>query len=300
MSLVDRRKPSAEEYAGFKERFKNWGRWGKDDEFGTLNFITDETRRKAAGLIVLGRTISCADPVATMPGPRNPNPAQHYMKITSRGSTDYVGSYYHGVANTHLDALCHVFADEQHLYNGQPTSEVTTDGARVGSIENWRHGIVTRGVLYDIPRLRGTDYVDPSAPVQGWELEDAAKAEGIVPTAGDAVLVRTGKVPFLRANPNTGTAHTPGVDASVLEFLHAYDAALFGADMTEVRAEGYPPLQIHSITIPFMGLPLLDNANLQELSEVCAQQGRWEFQFVIAPLVVIGGTGSLVNPLAMF
>ena len=299
MSLKDRTPPTKEEYEGYRERFKNWGRWGPQDEFGTLNFITDETRKEAAGLVQLGRTVSCSDPLATQPGPRTPHPAQHYMKISSHGSTDYVGAYYHGVSYTHLDALCHIFTDEGRLYGDRPSTEVTSEGARTCSVENWRNGIVTRGVLYDIPRLRKTDYVEPGAPVQAWDLEDAAAAQGIVPQAGDAVLVRTGKVPFLAANPGAGMTNTPAVDASVLEFLHDTEAALFGADMTEVRG-GPLRLAIHGVTIPYMGLPLLDNANLQMLSEVCAQLGRWEFQFVIAPLVVTGGTGSLVNPIAIF
>lgn len=300
MSIPHRVSPTREEYETYKVKFSNWGRWGPEDELGTLNFITDEKRLQSARLVQLGKAVCCADPLATRPGPRNPNPAQHYMKLTSHGSTDYIGTAYHGVANTHIDALCHVFTQDGQMYNGRPGSDVTSDGARSGSIDNWRRGIVTRGVLYDIPRVRGVPFVSPDAPVERWDLEDAAVSQGIRPEAGDVVLVRTGKVPFLEANPGIAMGGTPGIGVSVLEFLHETDAAMFGADMTEVRGAANIPLAIHSVTIPYMGLPLLDNANLQELSEVCAGLSRWEFQFIIAPLVVVGGTGSPVNPIALF
>jgi kynurenine formamidase len=308
MSLASRTPPTAEEYASFKERFSNWGRWGADDQLGTLNFITPDVRRAAAGLVREGRSVSCARPLATervASGPRNPQPADHKMNILgAMGCSDYVGVSYHGFINTHIDGLCHIFTPDGQLYNGRPKSAITAEGARTNSVDFWRDGIVTRGVLYDVVRHRAVDYVPFEAPVHGWELEDIAKAEGVSPRAGDAVLIRAGCDAFWAANPDFAEPWAgPGIHASVLEFLHAHDASLLGWDLMEAAGQGEygaPALPIHSIAIPYMGMPLVDNASFESLAPMCAELGRWEFQFVIAPLYVVGGTGSPANPIAVF
>ena len=303
MGLKDRTPPSVEEYAGYRERFSNWRRWGDEDELGTLNHITADVRLAAAALVREGRTVSCANPIATTPGPRNPNPAQHFMRVTPAASMDYIGVSYHGYVNTHIDALCHIFGAEGELYNGRPASDVTTQGALSCSVDHWREGIVTRGVLYDIPRLRGMPHVTLDAPVHGWDLEDAAAAQGVEPRPGDAVLVRSGAEAWFASHPvvPTPAEPTPGVHASALEFLHEYSASLLGWDLMEASGQPYDArLPVHMTAIPYMGMPLLDNGNFERLAEVCAELGRWEFQFVIAPLVVVGGTGSPVNPIAVF
>ena len=303
MGLADRTPPTVSQYDAYRERYSNWGRWGDDDQLGTLNHITEETRRSAAALVTEGRSVTCALPLAKTPDPMNPNPAQHFMRINPGGAMDYIGVSYHGFVNTHIDALCHMFADDGQLYNGRPSSEITTDGAKTNSIDFWRDGIVTRGVLYDIPRMRGTAHVEQDAPVEGWDLQDAAKEVGIKPRPGDAVLVRSGRAPFIEANPTHGHPMqnpTPGVAASAIEFLYETDASLLGWDLQEANPQELPRLPIHSIVIPYMGMPLLDNANFEELAAICAELGRWEFQLVIAPLVVEGGTGSPVNPIAVF
>jgi len=306
MSLADRTVPPPDEFNAYKERFSNWGRWGDDDQLGTLNHITADTRRYAAGLVSDGRTVSCARPLATekiMSGERNANPAEHRMSVGPMGSSDYIGVSYHGFANTHIDALCHIFADEGKLYNGRPASDVTEAGAVSNSVDHWHHGIVTRGVLYDVPRHRGVDFVALDEPVHGWELTDIGAAEGVEPRPGDAVLVRCGSTEFWAANPDfTPVWQAPGLHATVLEFLYETDASLLGWDLMEAPHQGYDAaaLPIHSTAIPYMGMPLLDNADFDELAATCAEAGRWEFQLVIAPLNVIGGTGSPVNPIAVF
>ena len=172
------------------------------------------------------------------------------------------------------------------------------------SIDFWRHGIVTRGVLYDVPRHRGVDYVTLDEPVHGWELADIAEAEGLRPEAGDAVLVRSGASEFWQANPDfEPVMRAPGLHGSTLEFFYDTNSALLGWDLMEAPAQdqhGVPTMPIHMIGLPYMGLPLLDNADFDELAAVCSELGRWEFQLVIAPLVVMGGTGSPVNPIAVF
>jgi kynurenine formamidase len=302
----DRTVPTVAEYQAYKERFNNWGRWGADDQLGTLNHITPEVRRGAAELVRDGRSISLANPLATaavLPRSRNSQPAEHRMNVGNGGCGDYIGVSYHGFVNTHIDALCHIFTEDGRLYGGRPSSDVTPEGARANAVDRWRDGIVTRGVLYDVVQHRGVEHVTADAPVHGWELEDVAKAQGVEPRAGDAVLVRMGAPAFWAANPEFGPPwQAPGLHASALEFLYEHDSALLGWDLMEApgqdeyRAHALP---IHSVAIPYMGLPLLDNGNFEELAAACADRGRWEFLLAIAPLVVIGGTGSPVNPIAV-
>lgn len=301
------RAPSVDEYEGYKERFTNWGRWGEGDELGTLNHITPDVRLAAAGLVREGRSISLARPLATaarLSGMRNAQPAEHRVQSSGMGCSDYVGVSYHGFANTHVDGLCHIFTSDGKMYGGRPASDVQTDGARSNSIDAVREGIVTRGVLYDVTRHRGVSHVTLETPVHGDELEAVAAAEGITPRAGDAVLVRMGATAFWESNVDFQPVHAaPGLHASALEFLYEHDAALLGWDLMEAPGQDAlraPSLPIHSIAIPYMGLPLLDNADLEDLAAACEAEGRWEFMLTIAPLVVIGGTGSPVNPIAMF
>ena len=309
MALQTQTPPSVEEYQAYKERFNNWGRWGDDDQLGTLNHISDEARRTATGLVRNGRTVSLANPLATegvISGPRNPRPADHRMTVGPSSSGDYIGVSYHGFVNTHIDALCHIFTEENgQLYNGRDSKLVTEERAYTNSVDYWRDGIVARGVLYDIPVMRGTDHVTLDDPVEGWQLQEWAERQHIVPRAGDVVLIRSGAEPFYRLNPDHEfggvPSKNPGVGVSAIEFLYDTDAALLGWDLQEAGGqEQYGRIPIHEVVIPHMGLPLLDNANFERLSELCAERGRYEFLLMIAPLVVIGGTGSPVNPIATF
>jgi kynurenine formamidase len=306
MSIADRTPPTPAEYNDYKRRFNNWGRWGADDNLGTLNHITPERRRAAAALVRDGTTVSLANPLATeavVGKHRNAQPAEHRMNVGAGGCSDYIGVSYHGFVNTHIDALCHIYTEDGKLYGGRPSSDITPAGASCNSVDAWRSGIVTRGVLYDVPRHRNVPHVTEDAPVHAWELEDIAEAQGVTPQPGDAVLVRMGLAAFWAANPTFEPPWlAPGLHASALEFLYAHDAALLGWDLMEAPGqEAYhaASLPIHSIAIPYMGLPLLDNANFDALAEACAAANRYEFQLTIAPLVVLGGTGSPVNPIAV-
>lgn len=307
MSVANRTSTTPEEYTEYKSRFSNWNRWGADDQLGALNYITTETRRLAAGLVSEGLSISCALPIATRAvvadERRNMAPADHRMRLGPTSSSDYIGLSYHGWVNTHIDALCHFFTGEQgEIYNGRPSSMVTEDGAQANGIDQWRDGIATRGVLFDIPRMRGIDHVEVDRPVEGWDLENFAQAHGIEPRAGDAVLIRSGLEPFWCANPDFPfdiPPSTPGVGASVLEYLHAHDAALLGWDLQEIGGHGLPAVfPVHEVAIPYMGMAILDNMDFERLATACAERDRYEFMFTVAPLVVIGGTGSPVNPIA--
>ena len=314
MGLREHTPTTIEEYNNYKTKYSNWGRWGNTDQKGTLNHINADVTKQALSLVRNGISISCANPIATkhvIPDERrNPRPADHQMTIGPSTSADYIGVFYHGFVNTHIDSLCHFFTgnieDGGRMYNNMDPKLVTEDGALANSIENWRDGIVTRGVLYDIPVLRGEEYVSADQPVEGWELEDWASQVGIEPRDGDAILIRSGYEPFWKANPDfefSRPPNTPGNSPSIIEYLYETNAALMGWDLQEAgkRVHDYPArIPIHEVVIPYMGMPLLDNANFERLSETCRQLGRYDFLLFISPLVINGGTGSPVNPLAVF
>jgi len=314
MGMASRTPTTVEEFRAYRQRLHNWGRWGADDQLGTLNLVTPDVRRAAAGLVREGRSVSCSNPWQTAEvqpdETRNRRPAQFEMSVNEGGSSDFLGVAYHGFVTTHIDALCHMFtspdwAPQVQVYNGRPASMITTERAETNSVDYWRDGIVTRGVLYDIPRMREQAHVQDGEPIEGWDLADFASLHGITPRAGDAVLVRSGSDPFWAAHPGREMVfppNTPGVAVSALEFLYDTDAALLGWDLMEAGGQPDYGVQIplHRISIPHMGMPLLDNANFERLAEVCAETGRYEFMFTVAPLVVLGGTGSPVNPIATF
>ena len=304
MGMRDRTPTSPEEFDGYKTRFSNWGRWGADDQLGTLNHITPEVRRAAIQSVQHGRSVSCSNPIPTVEVQpnlmRNAHPAEHPMRPIPPGYVDALNIWFHGMVDTHIDATSHYFPDGL-MYNGRPGSLVNDAGAASNSVDSWRDGIITRGVLYDIARMRGQAHIQWGEGVQGWDLEDFAKQHGITPRAGDAVLIRSGSDPFWATNPDITDVHnTPGVAPSALEFLHDTGASLLAWDLTEDAGptDTTFPHPVHRIALVYMGMPLVDASNFERLGEACAELGRYEFLYTIAPLVLVGGTGSPVNPIA--
>jgi kynurenine formamidase len=302
--------PSEDEVRAYFQSCSNWGRWGDDDNAGTVNLITPEKRQEAAALVMSGRAVSLAHPLNTIGGPGNWNPAQHFLRVWGDACVDYIGVNYHGYATTHIDALCHIFWDGK-MWNGRTAAdEVTSLGASSGAVDAWSSGITTRGVLLDIPRFRGAEYVTLEAPVRGWELEAAAEQQGVELRPGDAVVVYSGRSAFYAAHRELtpGARPSPGLHADVCPVLKQNDAALLVWDMMDARPSGYevfdnPPRAggpVHVLGIVYMGLPLLDNAHLEPLARACAEEGRYEFLLTVNPLHVRGGTGSPVNPIAIF
>ncbi|HZP57346.1 MAG TPA: cyclase family protein [Dehalococcoidia bacterium] len=298
--------PTAEEVTSYLRERRNWGRWGADDQRGAINLITPEKRVQAAGLVRSGRIVSLSRDVPVRPGPGNPMPAQHWVRTMpgprGGGAVDYYGLVYHGYVTTHLDALCHVW-DNDGMWNGRdPEKEVTSAGARFGGIEHWREGIVTRGVLLDVPKHRGEPSVTLEAPVHGEELEAIAKAQGVTLGPGDALVVYSGREAWQAAHPDwSGYAPpSPGLHASCLKFIRDHDVALLVWDLMDAVPNPYGlAWSVHAAIFAY-GVGLVDNSLLQPLAEACAAEGRYEFMLSLAPLPFVGGTGSPVNPVALF
>ena len=304
--------PTEEEVKSWLRDRRNWGRWGKDDQRGAMNLVTPAKRAAAARLVRTGRSVSLSRPFPTTPGLNNALPAHHYMKTLPRGkggfAADYYGIFYHGVASTHIDALCHTWDDDA-MWNGRdPKKEITFDGATFGSIDHWADGIITRGVMLDVPRHRGVPCVTQDRPVHGWELEEILAKRKVTLEPGDAICVYAGREQWQAQNPNRaysvpfgqGPLDRPGLHISCLPFLRDHDVSLLVWDMLDHLPIGYDvPWAVHACLFAY-GVALLDNALLEPLAEACREENRDDFMLVIAPLRVIGGTGSPANPLAVF
>jgi kynurenine formamidase len=312
--LIIRRTPlTTEDYLEYVTRFSNWGRWGKDDQLGTLNFIDNNKRKEAAQSVGIGNAISCGRALNIWPGPDNWFPSRFYI-LKDRGlnwkdgfltsAQDYIAVVSHGFVETHIDALCHVHTHDGKMYNGRSISDITTYGSKSNSIEFWKDGIISRGVFYNIPRFRNKEFITPEQPIQGWELEDFASRYNIIPQEGDIAILNCGRDKYYQNNPNApkGFGQKPGLDPSVLEFMYKYNVALLGSDFDEAPFNEIYPTQtpLHAIANPYMGLPTLWNLDLNRLNEKCIELNRYDFLFIVNPLIINGGTGSIVNPIAMF
>ncbi len=291
--------------AEFHRSLSNWGRWGEDDQLGTLNTITPAKRAAAAGLVADGRSVSCARPLPTEPAVDVHKPVLHHMIGTaSEGyGGDFFGMAPHGYSVSHIDALCHIF-HEGRIYNGAPAERVTAHGAESLSIDALRDGIVSRGILLDVPRLRDVAWLEAGEPIHPQDLEEAERAAGVRVELGDVLFVRTGRW-ALRGERGPWDPHEAlaGLQAACLPWLRERDVAALGSDgVSDVvpSRSGAFRLPIHSVAIVAMGLHLLDNLDLEDLARACNDAGRWEFLITIAPLVLVGGTASPVNPIALF
>jgi kynurenine formamidase len=296
------------------ERVCNWGRWGHDDEKGTLNHLTPEHVRAAAGLVRSGRSVSLAAPLCTVAGPDNPRPPVHYMVNTYDtrvvdGEPQFVGDYlateFHGDCHSHMDALCHV-AYKGRTYNGRPISEMTSRGPTRMDITTYAHGIVGRGVLLDIPRLRGVEWLEPGDAVTIEELEAAERAQRVRLGPGDLFLFRTGHHrrrqelgPWDNGYGGEGKA---GLHATVMLMLHERRVAAFlpegDGETVPSNVEGVP-YPVHALQLAAMGMACADTLQFDELVAACEAERRWEFLVVMSPLRLPRGTGSLVNPIAI-
>jgi kynurenine formamidase len=282
----------------------NTGRWGAADERGTLNLITPEIMAAAASLVRAGVSVSLSHDYIKEAAEDATSPFGHEMIGQGMFTSDRFTVAYHGFAHSHMDALCHM-AHEGEMYNGFARADaIHEEGCENLGITNAKQGIVTRGILMDIARLKGVDYLEPGDPIYVADLEAWEERTGIRVGPGDVLLVRSGRWARRAEHGPWATGRlAAGLHASVAPWLHERGVAMIGSDYTNDQLPSGIPgvaMPIHQLTLVAMGMPLFDNLDLEDLARTAVEQDRWEFMFVAAPLAVPGGTGAPLNPLAIF
>jgi len=291
--------------AEFDELFRqvsNWGRWGKDDQLGSANLVTEAKRRQAAALVKNGVSVSLAHNAITEKAADNPSPFEHTMNPGFFMDTYKVS--YHGYAHSHIDALCHILYKDQ-TYNGYSRAEVNTEkGCTKLGIDNLKQGLITRAILIDIPRLKGVPFLEPGTAIYQEDVEAWEKMAGVKIQSGDAILLRTGRwARREKVGPWAVGRSAAGFHASIIPFIKARGVAIVGSD---AASEVSPTLvagvnlPVHTLLITALGINILDNQDLETLAETCAKLKKWEFMLTINPMPITGGTGSPMNTIATF
>ena len=310
--------PTEEEVLSYFESLSNWGRWGEGETKGALNLITPEKVKAAVATVQEGTRVSLARTVRFEASLDAPNPPVHFMvesgegwasgeKVSARpnaAATDYFGMIFHGTTITHVDSLAHFFWEGK-TFNGNPAHLVSTSlGATVGSVEDAKDGIITRGVLVDVPMIRGIDWIERGEGAMPEDILAAEERCGFRVEPGDVLLVRTGQLHRRNVEgPVDRSAGSTACQAACLPLFHERDIAMLGSDTgNDISPQQYPKLSnpIHQVSIVAMGVWILDNADLEELSVACRERNRWEFLLSIGPLALNATTGSPVNPIAIF
>lgn len=300
------------------ERLRNWGRWGVEDQKGTVNLIKPEHRIHAASLVKRGAVISLALPIRNGEGPTTPFPAGRFNPIhTVTVTGDKRGPFDMGATTdftddiitmglqttTHWDGLCHVYYQDL-LYNGFPASSVDRFGAHKNAIGELATDFVARGVLLDMPRFKGVRALEPGYAIRPHELLECAEKENVTLGEGDMLLVRTGSMVDVAGNNWDGFNSRPriGVHYSTAELLHDLGIASISSDNnavetgSTVKGVSNP---FHMVALRDMGVSLGEFWYLEDLADDCAKDGVYEFMLVAQPLRVVEGAGSPVNPLAI-
>ena len=286
----------------------NWNRWGKDDEMGAMNLITPAKRKQAAGLVKEGASFSLARDAEKEKALDNPVPFGHHMTKTGfnnpgSSSGDTFTISHHGYAHTHMDSLCHFFYKGK-MFNGYSQELVTEQGAAKLSIRNFKNGIFTRGILMDIPALKGVDYLEPGTPIYPEDLDAWEKKAHLKAASGDVVFIRTGRWALRDAKgPWEASKKLAGLYASCAKWLKSRDIAMLGSDAaSDVMPSGIDGVAqpIHTLVLVAMGMPIFDNCDLELISKEAKRRQRWEFLVTASPLAVPGATGSALNPIATF
>jgi kynurenine formamidase len=315
--------PSEEEVLSYFDALSNWGRWGDDDQLGTLNLVSPEKRIAAAELVRSGTTVSLAWDIGGSPPADQPWPPQRFMLATGQGLSDadrvvapgragrssgaaeHIGLVYHGHTVTHIDGLSHIFWDGK-MYNGKPAELVTSAvGATHHAITALSEGIFTRGVLLDVAQVRGVDWLEPGDAVFPEDLEACETRHGALVEEGDVIMLRTGYGKKVRDKgpDNVATGGRAGWHAACLPWFKQRGVAAIACDTAQdAQPSGYKTVRapIHAVGIVAMGLWLIDNCDLEALAAACDRLGRSDFLFTLAPLRWVGATGSPANPLATF
>jgi kynurenine formamidase len=310
--------PSEAQVLEWMTSLSNWGRWGDNDQKGCLNLITPEKRKQAASLVRDGIPVSCARPITTDMTPEVTYQVQRYMvdsgegrdtdpperRLVRRGAAEFIGMVFHGQTITHVDALSH-YSWQAKLYNGRPANLITSrEGAQSHSIEVASQGIVTRGVLLDITRVKGTPWMAVDDPVMPDDLEAAERLEGVRVEEGDILLVRTGNYRMrLENGPRPRTEPATACQVACTPWFKERGVAMLGTDTSnDIRPSHYATITapLHTVSLVTLGMWLIDNANLEELAQACQERNRYEFMLTLGPLRLRNVTGSPVNPIALF
>ena len=284
----------------------NWSRWGTADERGALNLITSATTLRAVGLVMEGRVVS----LCRLISPRSAPDRSLALETTIRSYSAEPGAgamvedltmAYHGYDITHLDALCHVWAGGGMWNGAMPGDVVGPGGSSWADITHWAGGILTRGVLADIPAIRSSDYVGVGEPVGAKDLEAAIDSLEHEPNPGDALVVRCGRTAWEADNGRYGAHATelPGLDESCLDVLRRWDFSLLVSDMVDAKPKPQGRQWTAHSALYTLGVGLIDNADLDELAEACSSFARSEFLLIVNALPIAGGSGSPVNPVAV-
>lgn len=316
-ALTFPRPVSLKEFDALFEQVKNWGKWGWDDERGTLNYLTPDKVAAAARLVKSGRQVSMAIPIGKTAVADNPNPATHVFSllhdipISKSGLTFgmcWLGMGSHGDAYTHVDALNHV-GYKGKLYNGKPVSTLTSRGSDWGAITAYATGLVGRGVLLDAARHRGVEWLEPGEAVNRAELEAIEKAQGVRLGEGDILVFRTGHHArrlklgaWNNEYPPAGEGKA-GLHVDTIPWMHERKIAAF---LPDGDGETVPsnvedlPYPIHPLQLTAMGMLISDSLQLEELAAAVKEEKRFEFMVVGLPLRLPGATGTPWNPIAIF
>jgi kynurenine formamidase len=287
------------------ETCSNTGRWGPDDEAGTLNYVTGDKRLEALTLVRKGESVSIGRDLVVRGSAQSPPSATHALMYAGHepsAALEMLTLVPHGFEMTHLDAVAHSYFDGQ-IYNGRRAAQVVApDGIAFGSIMAAADGIVTRGVLLDVAAIRGVDYLDAGDGISVSDLEAAEELGGTLVGRGDAIFVRSGQALREHSEGPTGDRPREGVLAEVVPWLHEREVAVYSGDCIERMPSGYErvPMPLHQVGLAAMGLAILDCADCERLADVCRSLARYVFCVVIAPLRIPGGSGSAVNPIALF
>lgn len=295
---------SAAQFERWQTELSNWGRWGKDDELGTLNLITPQKRLAALALVKEGVPVSLLTNSFTQKAVDVPCPIEWAMSTaTDIGATDRVAfPCIHGAASTHIDLLAHTFFANK-MWNGYNSSKLVTmaKGAEKNSVMPMKNGILTRAVLYDIARLKGVPYMAPGERIFPEDMEAWERQTGVRVGPGDALVLRWGRYGRrAKLGPEEGAA---GFDNSILPWLKQRDVALIVWETA-----GYTPQPpgdlfrnaVHNFIQAILGIHVLDRADLEALGEAAAARNRYEFTLTVNPLALPNATGTPVNPIALF
>jgi kynurenine formamidase len=299
---------TVERFAELFDSVSAWGRYAEPGR-GAWNRATAEHARRGAAAVRDGTVVSMALPWNTVAGVDNPKPALHHM--TDIGDVepaertchkDFLAIDYHGKSSSHLDALSHI-AWRGQLFDGRTAcDEVGTTGTRYASVSEL--GVLsTRGVLLDVPAAKGLDWLEPGTPITTADLLATERHLGVELVEGDVLVLRSGHFARRRVHGAWDSgARSAGLHPETMPLLAERGIVCIAADGdSDVRPSPVPGMHspIHVLALTAMGVPLLDNLDLEPLARACAAAGRHEFQITLAPLNVPGGTGSPLNPVAV-